>query len=126
MNLSKVFAFSLLLVSPLANARVQMHTQIELKNDPTYGNRSCDIVFTIDANESFEIYNHDNVRVVAELLAEREDCAIICFNIFAKTANEWEKILAPVLAPNHTEPALLHLGSSLGDDFKIIVSAQKI
>lgn len=127
MKLSKVFALSLLLVSPIALARVQMHTQAELKNSPTYGNHKCDIVFNIDANESLEVYNHGNVRVVAELLAEKEDTAVICFTISAKNAaGDWEQITSPVLVPNYTDPAMIGMGSTEGDTFTLTVEAKKV
>ncbi|CAN5215583.1 hypothetical protein BH09DEP1_BH09DEP1_5290 [soil metagenome] len=124
---SKVIALSLLLVSPLALARVQMYAKAELKNSPAYGNHRADIVFQIDAKESLEVYNHDNIRVVAELLAEEETTATICFIFYAKNeAGEWEQISAPVLVPNYTSPATLSMGSTNGDIFTIVVEAQKV
>ena len=108
---SKVLALSLLLVSPFALARVQLHTQAELKNSKQYGNHSTDITFQIDAHESLEVYNHGNVKVVAELLAEEEANATACFTIYGKNAaGEFEKISAPVIVPNYTDPAMISFG----------------
>lgn len=127
MNLSNVFALSLLLVSPLALARVQMHTQAELTNSPRYGHHKADIVFNIDTNESLEVYNHENIRVTAGLLAEKENNCTIQFAIYAKNeAGEFELISSPVLVPNYTQPAELGIGSTNGDSFSLIVSAKKI
>lgn len=124
---SKVFALSLLLVSPLALARVQMHTQAELNNSPRYGNHKTDIVFSIDTNESLEIYNHDNVRVVAELLSEEESSCTIGFNISVQNADgQWEQIASPAVRSDYEQPSTVRMGSSEGDDFSIIVSAQKV
>ncbi len=124
---SKVLALSLLLVSPFALARVQLHTQAELKNSKQCSNHSTDITFQIDAHESLEVYNHGNVKVVAELLAEEEANATACFSIYAKnSAGEYEKISAPVIVTNYTEPAMISLGSSDGEIFTMTVSAQKI
>lgn len=126
MNLSKVFTLSLLLISSAALARVQMHTRAELKNDPIFGNRICDVVFNINVN-ALEIYNHDNIRVIAELLAEKEDNCIVSFTIFAKNdVDQWEQIKNPVLIPNYTETALLRMASSQGDSFTLEVDARKI
>jgi len=124
---SKVLALSLLLVCPLALARVQLHTQAELKNSKQYGNQSADVTFQIDAQESLEIYNHGNVKVEAELLAEKEDYAVASFAIYAKnTAGEYEKISTPVLTAHYTEPAILSMGSTDGEIFTLTVEAQKI
>ena len=124
---STVFALGLLLVSPAALARVQMHTKSELKNDPLYGNHTANVVFKIDANESLEVFKDEKFRVVAELLAEKEDTATVCFTIYAKNAaGQYEQILAPVLVPNYTDPAMVRIGSTAGDSFTITVEAQKI
>ncbi|GMU19636.1 MAG: hypothetical protein AMXMBFR12_08280 [Candidatus Babeliales bacterium] len=124
---SKVLALSLLLVSPFALARIQLHTQAELKSSKHYGNHSADITFQIDAHESLEVYNHGNVKVVAELLAEEETNATACFSIYAKNAaGEYEKISAPVIVPNYTEPAMISMGSTDGEIFTMTVKAQKV
>ena len=124
---SKVLALSLLFVSPLALARVQLHTQAELKNSKQYGNHSADITFQIDAHESLEVYNHGDVKLVAELLAEGEATATACFTIYGKNAaGDYEKISAPVIVPNYTQPAMLSLGSTDGEIFTMTVQAQKV
>ena len=124
---SKVLALILLLVSPLALARVQLHTQAELKNSKHYGHHSTDITFQIDAHESLEVYNHDNVKVVAELLAEEETTATACFTIYGKNAaGEFKKISAPVIVPNYTQPATISMESTDGEIFTMTVKAQKI
>jgi|GEM_PF-1919699 hypothetical protein len=127
MNLSKVFALSLLLVCSLAHARIQFHVQAELKNSLRYGYHRADVTFEVDVHEVLEIYNRDNVRVTAELLAERETVAVICFAIYAKNdAGKFEMIAAPVIAPNYTEPATISLGSSDSEIFTLSVQAQKV
>jgi len=127
MIFSKVLALSLLLVSPLALARVQLHTQAEFKNSKQYGNHSTDITFEIDAKECLEVYNHENVKVLAELLAEEEATATACFSIYAKNAvGEYEKISTPVIVPNYTEPAMISMGSTDGEIFTLTVKAQKV
>lgn len=124
---SKVLALSLLLVSSLALARVQMHTKAELKNSPRYGNRTTDIVFQIDTNKSLEVCNHDNIRVVAELLEENETTATIHFTIYAKNeAGAWEKISAPSVVASYTEPAMIRIESNDGLDFTLVVKAQRV
>lgn len=123
----KVLALSLLLVSPLALARVQLRTQAELKNSKQYGNHSTDIIFQIDAHEFLEVYNQGNIKIVAELLAEEEANATACFNIYAKNAaGEYEKISAPVIVPNYTEPAMISMGSTDGEIFTMTVNAQRV
>lgn len=127
MIFSKVLVLSLLLVSPLALARVQLHAQAELKNSKHYGNHSANITFQIDAHESLEVYNHGDVKVVAELLAEEEADATACFTIYGKNAaGEFEKISAPVIVPSYTEPAIISLGSTDGEIFTMTVKAQKV
>lgn len=124
---SKVFVFSLLLVSPLALARVQLHTQANLKNSQRYGSHSADATFQIDAHKSLEVYNHENIKVIAELLAEEESCATACFTIYGKNAaGEFEKISAPIVVPNYTDPAMISMGSSDGETFTLTVKAQKV
>ena len=127
MKLSNFLALSLLLICPAALGRVKMHTQAELKNSSAFGDHKCDITFDIDEYESLEVYNYANVRVVAELLAEKNDTAIVCFNVFAKNAeDQWQEIVSPVLVPNYTETALVSIGSTEGDTFTIRVDARKI
>lgn len=123
----KFFAISLLLACPFALARVQLRTQAELKNNSKQSNHNVDITFQIDAHESLEVYNHDNLKVVAELLAEEEATATVCFTVYAKNATgEYEKISAPVLVPNYTEPATIAVGSSDGEIFTMHVEAQRV
>jgi hypothetical protein len=123
----KFFALSVLLVCPFALARVQFHTQAELKNAAKQFNHSIDIVFQLDAHESLEVYNRDNLKVVAELLAEEEVTATVSFTISAKNAvGEYEKISAPVLVPNYTDSATISMGSSDGELFTMRVKAQKV
>lgn len=127
MKLSYFFALSLLLMSPVTLARIRMHTQAKLKNDPKYGNHTCDLVFEIDAKESLEIFADEKFKINAELLSEQNDNATISFAIFGKNdTGQWEQISNPVLVPNYTEPALLRLASSQGDSFTLEVDAQKI
>lgn len=127
MKLSYFFALSLLFICPAALARVRMHTHAELKNDPKYGNHTCDLVFEIDAKESLEIFTDEKFKVNAELLSEQDDNATISFTICGKNdTGQWEQISNPVLVPNYTEPALLRLASSQGDSFTLEVDARKI
>ena len=125
--ISKVFPLSLLFVSFLAFARVQFHTQAELKNSTRYGNHSADVAFQLDMHVSLEVYNKDNVYVVAELLREEETTATVCFTIYAKnTAGEYEIVGNPVLVPDYTAPASLSTGSTDGEIFTVTVSAQQV
>lgn len=124
---SKVFALMLLLVCPLALARVQFNTTMELKNSPRYGNRTSTTEIQLDLNTPLEIYNLDDVRIEAELLAEKDENAVICYSIYAKNeSDDFEKILAPVLVPGYGKEATLVLGSTSGDGFTLKVIAQKV
>lgn len=125
--ISRIFALSLLLVSSAALARVQLRTQAELKDSVQFGNRNADITFELNKCEPLEIYNHENIKVIAELLAEDDANATACFSIFAKDeTGEFIKVSAPVVNPNYTEPAVVTLASTDGGIFTVNVTAQRV
>jgi hypothetical protein len=124
---SKILPLVLLLVSPLALARVQLHTQAELKNSKDYCNHSMDITFEIDAHESLEAYNQGDLKIVAELLAEDEATATTRFSVYGKNASgEYNIISAPVIVASYAKPAMISLGSVDGESFTMEVQAQKV
>ncbi|MGB8467394.1 MAG: hypothetical protein WCE21_00155 [Candidatus Babeliales bacterium] len=124
---TKALALSMLLVSSLTLARVQLHTQAQHQNSERYGNRSIDITFQIDKHQPLEIYNHDKIKIVAELLAEEEARATVSFTFYGKNnADEYEILLAPVIVPNYIDPAKVSLSSSDGELFTMTVQAQKV
>jgi len=119
---SKVFALSLLFVSVLASAKVQFDLRAAVKNSVLYGNRDITVKFQIDEHETLEVYHDNTLKIVAELLSERDDAATICFTIYDHDTT----IIAPVLIPNYVSPATLSLGSSKGESFTLVVNAQKV
>lgn len=126
MMTSKVLVLSLLLVSPLALARVQMHTCAEHKNSAAYGDRSVELTFQIDANETLEVYNKNDVCIVTELLAESEESATARFAISVKNAaGEMERIAEPVVVMNYAETATIGMSTSTDEVFTLMVTAQK-
>jgi hypothetical protein len=133
MIIYRVLALSLLLASSMALARVQLHTLVEVKNSKEYGNHNADITFQIDLDESLQVDDDGNVKLMAELQAERESNAGVKFTLYVKNmAGEYEKIFAPFIVPNYTEPAMVSIGShkkgnqSQGESFTITVEAQKV
>lgn len=136
MTTSKILALSLLLISPLASACIQLRTQAEIKNSPQYGNRTMDVTFQIKPQQSLEIYNTDDVKIVAELLTAQETRCVVSFAIYAKnSAGEYEKLSNPVLVPNYTHTARISLGETFkdvdgqtieGEIFTLSVDATKI
>lgn len=128
MNSTKVFALSLLLVSPLALARVQCNATMEIKGFENFANRIITTEVQLDvSNQTAEIYRSDDMRIDAQLLAETEETATICYAIYAKNdAGEFVKVSEPVLVPAYGKEASLALGSTKGDNFKMVLNVSKI
>lgn len=125
MAISKILSLSLLLISSLAFARVEFHT--EFKDAKRYPNSTRNVAFQIDSGEFLEIYNLDDVRIVAELLVEEEATATVQFTIYGKNdAGEYAKVVSPVLAVNYAEPAVFSVASSEGENFTMTVQADKV
>lgn len=122
---SKVLSLSLLLISSLAFARVEFHA--EFKDAKRYPNSSRNVAFQIDSGESLEVYNLDDVRIVAELLVQEEAAATVQFTIYGKNdVGEYDKISAPVLVVNYAEPAVFSVASSEDENFTLTVQADKV
>jgi hypothetical protein len=103
---------------------------MELKNPARYGNRSITTVIQLNEKESVEVYNQDDVRIVAELLAEKETTATACYTIYTKNEDGTYERLAPVLVPSYTKEATLSLGTKIdgveSKTFTWKLTAQKI
>jgi hypothetical protein len=124
---SSFFALALLLVSSCALARIAVHTQVELVNCSVYGTHSADMDFQIEVNESLDVYHDDNLRIVAQLLAQDEDRAVIAFAVHAKNkAGEFDIIAEPVIVPDYTNPATVSIGSSDGENFAMTVTTHAV
>lgn len=127
MNTSKIFALSLLLVSPLALARVQCNTTMEFKEIPNIANRIISAEVQLDEHVSTEIYSSDDMRIDAELLEEKDENATICYTIYAKNeTGEFQKIMEPVLVPEYGQDATVAFSSTEGDSISIVTNATRI
>jgi hypothetical protein len=127
MNTSKILAISLLLVSPLALARVQLNTTMQIKGLANVANRTITTEVQLDKNVSAEIYSSDDMRIDAELIDEKDETATIGFTIYAKNENgDFEKISEPVLVPAYGQDATLAIGSTEGDSISIVTNATRI
>ncbi len=133
---SKVLAFGLLFSSPFAFATVQLDTSLvakvqvdpneEFTDSKRYSDHTIDTIIQLDTNESQEIYNHDDVKIVAQLLAEEENTATVGFTIYTKNkSGEFQKFAEPVLVATYTEPAGLGMGATSGESIRITIKAQK-
>jgi hypothetical protein len=125
---SKILALSLLSISSLALAHVQLHIQLELENAKQLSNHSINTTVQFDEHESLEIYNQGGAKVVvAELLVQEEATATVSFTLYGKNnAGEYETISAPVLVLNYTDPAVFSQSSTNGETIKMTVQAQKV
>lgn len=126
---SKVFALSLLLVSPFALARVNLNTNMEI-NHP-FPTQTIAAENQLDVKESAVVYDANNMRVEAELLAEQENDALVRYTISAKNAEgAYEVIAAPELCATYGKTATLSIGQKSEqteqvDSFKITLEVSK-
>lgn len=128
MNTSKIFALSLLLVCPLALARVNCNATMEIKGLPNSADRIITSEFQLDVdNKSTEVYRSDDLTINAQLLAENEETATISYNVYAKNeAGEFVKVSEPVLVPAYGQEATLAIGSTEGDSLNLTLKAHRI
>ena len=132
----KFLSLGLLLVCPMALARVQLHTQAEIKNSPRYGDCGTDMEFELDLNESVEICNEGDIRIIAKLLTEKEEVARVSFSVYDKnSAGEYEEIASPELVVNYNDSVRARVAMSSyknhkkdeGESFSVtIINAQKV
>lgn len=124
MNFAKFFALSLLLMSPLALARVhyQVTTQANGFSDET--NQATSTELQLDANTSGQIYSNDEIQINVELVEEGEENALMRLTIFAKNENgEFEKISEPTITHAYDQDGILELGAT---DGKSLVIASRV
>jgi hypothetical protein len=102
----KVLALSLLFSGPYSYARIQLHTKADFCDSARFGDHHCDTTCQLNIHEPIDVYTHDIVKMVAELLSEGPESCVVHFDCYAKNpAGQYEKIDQHVLAINYTDPA---------------------
>lgn len=129
----KVLALSLLLVSPLALARVQLNATMEINDPLKKQNRTISTEVQLDADKSVTIFDGDDMRIEVKLLAEQENEAHVRYFVYAKnTDGVYEAVTSPELCAIYGDTASLIIGnkSQQGNSFKpqlnLSVKAQKV
>ncbi len=94
---SKILALSLLLVSPLALARVHLNMTMEMNNP--FQTKTITTEADLDANVSIVVYESDDIRIEAELVSEDADRTTVKYTVSAKTAEGLAQLIsAPELS----------------------------
>lgn len=120
----KIFALSLLFVSPLALARVQCTADMEINH--LAQNRSISTQVTLDVNESVEVYNNDDTCITAKLLTEDETQANVQYTVSVKNAEGvYEVATTPEVCAIYGDTTAVSIGNTDGDSFTMTLKANK-
>src|SRR3990167_7103709 len=123
----RMFAFSLLIASSCALARVQLDTHVTVKD----ASQSMQIISTrmqLSANEQpVMTQTVDTIQVEERLLAEYENEARVRCTISAKNAaGEYEVISRPEFLVSYGQDAKMEMTSTNGNSIYIALKAGKI
>lgn len=116
----KFLALSLLLVSPLALARVQLNAEMHINSKST---RCIATKVQLDLHESAVVYDSNDLQIAAELLDESDENVHVRYTVSAKNADEvLEIVSAPELCAKYEQPASVSVGQSeQGEEIASIV-----
>ncbi len=124
---SKVFALSLLLVCPLALARVQLNADMEITNPSKQYYRGITTEVKLDANVPADAYKSDELHIKVQLLDEQENMVHVRYTVSAINAEgDFVIVAEPELCAVYGDTAKISLGNTNGDTFTMTLQAQKI
>ncbi|MGC2310082.1 MAG: hypothetical protein WA432_00470 [Candidatus Babeliaceae bacterium] len=126
MILSKVFPLSLLLVSSLSLARVQLDTQLEIV-DASH-KRIISAKVQLDVNETVVFdRNCDDLSLEMQLLSENEEGVHVQCNVYDKNAEGIAELIAcPEIFAVYDKNAELLISNSDAESFKMTLIAKKV
>ena len=123
---SKFFALALLLVCPLALARVHVSANIEMNNSQQQS-RTISTEVALDANEGAVVFDDNTMHIETVLLDQQDNEAHVRYAISIPNAEgNYEIIAAPELCAVYGEVATVSLGNTNGDTLIMAVKATKI
>jgi hypothetical protein len=127
----KIFALSLLLISPLALARVHFTTTIEMTHPSTQNTRTITAEAELENHASVVFHTSDDLLIEAQLLDERDKVAVVRYTVLVKNEQDvYEKMAEPVLHAAYDDIATLKIGQTIGDveqnDLTLTVKATKL
>jgi hypothetical protein len=112
---SKHLALGLLLSSPIALARVQLNTQIEVDRPTQQSKQTISTEIQLDGRESNTVvYNSDEVCIETCLLAEKENLAHVRYFVRVKNAEgAFELVATPELLATYGDTASVTFGETI-------------
>jgi hypothetical protein len=128
---SKVLSIGLLLVSPIALARVQLSSNIEVQFPQENIKRFLATEIKLDTNETAVICDSNGLLVEMSALSEQQDQAVVQYSVFLENVKgEYELVTEPVLRVSYGEMATVSLGQNVDgvqtDSITIKLMATKI
>lgn len=127
---SKIFALSLLLCSS-ALAHVQINAELKL-NEPIFKSQIIKIEAKLNVNQPLVVYEESDIRVEVIMLVEKENVAVIEWNIYHKNnVNNFELLKTSILCPEYGKKSETRLTEIINNDaavetFSISLIANKI
>ena len=129
---SKILSLSLLLVSQIALARVQLTTTIEINYPSNQYNHTISNDVQLDSNESVIIYDGSDVRVQSEVISEQENTVLVRYTLYAKNdQGTYDLVASPELHALYGQAATVKFGqkdkqAAQEDSLKLTLIAKKL
>lgn len=110
MIFSRIFAFTILFMCPLAWAQVKLNSTIDIKHSSQQKKQSISKEVKLAAHTSAVIYDQNDIHIVIELVDQRENEADVRYYICVKNRDGNNDVIAiPELVAVYDETATIEL-----------------